>query len=82
MPARAASTWPASSGSGTTSAPGFGGQLLGDRVAADDDQALDRARFADRFQHVGDHRPGQFAAAFGLDAGGQPLLGGVEALDG
>ena len=54
--------WPPSLGSGTTSAPAVGGQLLGDRVAADDDRALDAARLADRLQHVGDHRRRQVAA--------------------
>ena len=57
-------------------------QVLGDRIAGDDDQPLDRARFADRVEDVGDHRRRQLAAAGLVDAGGQPLLGRVEALDG
>ena len=76
--------WPASSGSGTTSAPTAGGELdCATRVAADDDRALDRPRRADRLQHVGEHRRRQRPrAASPSMPGGEPLLGRVEALDG
>ena len=60
----------------------LGRQFLGDRVAADHDRALDRPRGADRLQHVGDHRRRQRAPLLAAEPGGQPLLGGVEALDG
>jgi hypothetical protein len=58
------------------------GQLLRDRVSRHHDQPLDRARLADRLEDVGDHRPGELAPALPLEAGGEALLGGAEALDG
>ena len=52
----------------------------GARVAADDDRALDRARLADRLQHVVEHRRHQRRAPLAVDAGGEALLRRGEAL--
>ena len=57
------------------------GQLRGPRLARDDDRPLDRARVADRLEHVLEHRRDDLGAARVTDAGCQSLLGGGEALD-
>ena len=68
IPASAASEWPSSAGSGTTSAPAAAASSARARLAADDDRPLDRARRADRLQHVVEHRRGQRRAPLVVDA--------------
>ena len=75
-------TWPPSSGSGTHLGARRRGELL--RRAGSPLTTIVRSiepRRADRLEHVGDHRRRQRRAALGVEPGGEPLLGRVEALD-
>ena len=57
------------------------GDPLGDAIAADDDDPLERGNPAERHQHVGEHRVDERAPVGGAEPVAQALLGLREALD-